>query len=312
MMTGRSDNPFLAIGLKLCAVVMFVVMGAFVKAASVEVPPGEAVFFRSFCALPVIVLWLASRGELSTGLRTRSPKGHLLRGMIGSTAMGLSFAGLAILPLSEVKAIQYAVPIFVVILAALILGETIRKVRITAVAMGLIGVLIILWPRLSIISDGASTIETFGALLVLGGSFCAALAQVLVRRMVATEHPAAIVFWFSIIASGLALLSAPFGWVVPGWETLGFLIGAGIVGGLGQIFGTNAYRFGDAGIVAPFDYASILFALAIGFVFFGEVPTVPMIAGSAVVIAAGVLIIVREQQLRLKRGQARQHVSKYS
>ena len=310
-MNERPDNPFLAIGLKLCAVVLFVVMGAFIKAASAEVPPGEAVFFRSFCALPVIVLWLASRKELTTGLRTSHPKGHLLRGLIGSTAMGLSFAGLAILPLSEVKAIQYAVPIFVVILAAIFLGEVVRKVRMTAVALGLIGVLVILWPRLTVFSGEADPRLAVGALLVLGGSFCAALAQVLVRKMVAYEHPAAIVFWFSIFASVMGLLTAPFGWVMPSTAAFGFLIGAGLVGGLGQIFGTNAYRFGDASIVAPFDYASILFALAIGYVFFDEVPTPQMIIGSAIVIAAGVLIILRERQLRLARGKARQHVTKY-
>ena len=90
-----------------------------------------------------------------------------------------------------------------------------------------------------------------------------------------------------------------------------FAIGAGIIGGLGQIFGTNAYRFGDASVVAPFDYASILFAMAIGFAFFDEVPTWTMILGSAIVIAAGVLIILRERHLRLQRGKARAHVTKY-
>ena len=310
-MEDRPDNPFLAIGLKLCAVVLFVIMAAFIKAASSEVPPGQAVFFRSFCALPVIVLWLAARGELSFGLRTTHPKGHLLRGLIGSSAMGLSFAGLAILPLSEVKAIQYAVPLFVVILAALILGEAVRKVRLTAVAMGLIGVLVILWPRLTVLDGAADSRLTLGALLVLGGSFCAAMAQVLVRKMVAYEHPAAIVFWFSVTASVLSLASLPFGWVIPSPSVVAFLVGAGLVGGLGQIFGTNAYRFGDAGIVAPFDYASILFAVAIGYVAFGETPTWSMILGSVIVIAAGVLIILRERYLRLQRGKARQHVTKY-
>ena len=310
-MSDRPDNPFLAIGLKLCAVVLFVVVAAFIKAASGEVPSGQAVFFRSFCALPVIVIWLVSRRELSFGLKTKDPKGHLLRGLIGSSAMGLSFAGLAILPLSEVKAIQYAVPLFVVILAAFLLGEKVRKVRLTAVAMGLVGVLIILWPRLTVFSDTTDNRLTLGAFLVLGGSFCAALAQVLVRKMVAREHPAAIVFWFSVTASVLALCSLPFGWVMPSPQAFGYLVGAGIIGGLGQIFGTNAYRFGDASVVAPFDYASILFAMAIGFAFFDEVPTWTMILGSAIVIAAGVLIILRERHLRLQRGKARAHVTKY-
>ncbi|MCV6594271.1 MAG: DMT family transporter [Silicimonas sp.] len=310
-MTERPDNPLLAIGLRICAVVLFVIMGAFIKVASAEVPPGQAVFFRSFCALPVIVLWLMARKELSIGLKTSRPRAHLARGLIGSTAMGLSFAGLGILPLSEVKAIQYVVPIFVVILAALILGEQVRKFRLTAVALGLVGVMIILWPRLTVFSGEADPRLALGALMVLGGSFCAALAQVMVRQMVAHERPAAIVFWFSVAASVLAFFSLPFGWVVPSAGALGALVAAGLTGGVAQIFGTNAYRFADASIVAPFDYVSVLVAIGLGYVLFGEVPTGSMILGSIIVIAAGVLIIWRERQLRLERGKARPHVTKY-
>lgn len=287
-------------------------MASLVKAATEEVPPGEAVFFRSFFAIPVIVVWLMARGELRTGLRTQNPMGHLWRGLIGSTAMGLSFAGLAILPLYEVKAIQYAMPIFVVILAALLLGERIRKVRITAVAMGMAGVLIILWPRLTAFSDEATDpMLTIGALIVLAGSFCAAMAQIFVRKLVDTEETSAIVFWFSVTASVLSLATLPFGWVVPSAATAGMLILAGLIGGVGQILLTSAYRFGDASIVAPFEYASMLFAIAIGYVIFEESPTGHMLVGAAIVIAAGVLIIYRERQLKLQRGRARRVVTKF-
>ena len=294
------------------SVLLFVVMASLIKAATEEVPPGQAVFFRSFFAIPVIVVWLIARGELRTGLRTQNPKGHIWRGLIGSTAMGLSFAGLAILPLYEVKAIQYAMPIFVVILAALLLGERIRKVRITAVAMGMAGVLIILWPRLTAFSDEATDpMLTIGALIVLAGSFCAAMAQIFVRKLVDTEKTSAIVFWFSVTASVLSLATLPFGWVVPSAGTAGMLIPAGLIGGVGQILLTSAYRFGDASIVAPFEYASMLFAIAIGYVIFEESPTGHMLVGAAIVISAGVLIIYRERQLKLKRGRARPIVTKF-
>ncbi len=306
-------NPYSAIALKVISVLLFVVMASFIKAASAEVPPGETVFFRSLFALPVILGWLALRGELGTGLRTKNPMGHLWRGLIGTAAMGMSFAGLAILPLYEVKAIQYAMPLFVVILAAIFLGERVRKVRLTAVGLGMIGVLIILWPRLSAFTgdDEIEPVLAMGALIVLTGSFCAALAQVFVRRLVETEDAAAIVFYFSITATLLSLVSAPFGWVVPSWETLGFLLGAGLVGGTGQILLTSSYRYADASVIAPFEYSSMLFAIAIGLIFFDEVPTGMMLFGASIVIAAGVLIILRERYLRIQRGKARRVVTKY-
>jgi drug/metabolite transporter (DMT)-like permease len=300
-----------AIGLKVVSVLLFVVMTALIKVGSAEVPPGQAVFFRSLFAIPVIVVWLAARGVLATGLKTRNPMGHATRGLIGSMAMGMSFAGLAILPLSEVKAIQYAMPIFVVLLAAVMLGERIRIVRITAVVMGMAGVLIILWPRLTAFTGGdVDERLAFGALIVLTGSLFAAFAQIFIRKLVETEDTAAIVFYFSLTATGLSLLTVPFGWVVPSAGAAVALIGAGFFGGVGQILLTSAYRYGDASIVAPFEYASILFAVGIGFVWFDEVPTAQMMLGAAIVIAAGVLIIFRERQLKLQRGRARSAMSK--
>jgi drug/metabolite transporter (DMT)-like permease len=311
-MSFAPENPFRAIALKLASVLLFVVMASFIKVASAEVPPGQAVFFRSLFAMPVIVAWLISRGELRTGLKTTDAKKHVIRGLIGSMAMGMSFAGLAILPLYEVKAIQYAMPLFVVVLAALLLGETVRKVRLTAVALGMAGVLIILWPRLTAFTD--DTVDprlAFGALIVLTGSLCAAFAQIFVRRMVETEETAAIVFWFSVTATCLSLLTLPFGWSVPSPGTAAFLVGAGLIGGIGQIMLTSAYRYGDASIIAPFEYASMLFALAIGYVVFSEVPTLGMLGGSALVISAGVLVILRERYLHIQRGKARKIVTKY-
>lgn len=311
-MSVAPEDPFRAITYKLGSVFLFVVMASFVKAASVEVPAGEAAFFRSFFAIPVIVVWLVSRRELRTGLRVLSPRAHVTRGLMGSAAMVLSFAGLAILPLSEVQAIQYAMPLFVVLLAWLILGETVRKVRLTAVAMGMAGVLIILWPRMTAFNAGTLDARlAFGALVVLAGSLCAAFTTVYVRRMVETEETASIVFWFSVTASLLSLLTLPFGWTVPSGRTAAFLVGAGLLGGAGQILLTSSYRYADASIVAPFEYASMIFAVAIGYFVFREVPTLQILAGAAIVIAAGVLIILRERYLHIKRGKSRNVVTKY-
>ncbi len=283
--------------LMIGAVTVFTVMTSFIKVTAGRVPAGEAVFFRSVMALPVIMIWLASQGKLRGGLATERPWGHVVRGFAGTIAMGLGFAGLAYLPLPEVTAIRFVTPILMVILAALILGEKFRMVRMSAVTIGLIGVIVILWPNLG----GTSESAAFGAFLVLGSAGFAAFAQVFVKSMAGREKTAAIVFYFSMTATLLSLLTIPFGWVVPTPRELAFLVGAGLIGGVGQILLTSSYRFADAGVLAPFTYVSMLWAIVIGYFVFNEEPTASMLSGAALIIGAGVLIVWRERQLGIKR-----------
>jgi drug/metabolite transporter (DMT)-like permease len=298
-------RPMRGIFYKLCSVVTFIVMASLIKTTAAHVPPGEAVFFRSFFAMPVIIAWLAMRGELRTGLRASAPMGHIWRGVVGTMAMGLGFAGLAYLPLPEVTAIGYAAPLLTVIFAAMFLGEDVRLFRISAVVLGLIGVMIVLSPRLTVAPGAGDDAATLGAMLVLGGAVFAALAQVFVRKLVVKEKTSAIVFYFSLTATMLSLATIPFGWVIPAPREAGLLVLAGLMGGVGQIFLTSSYREADASVVAPFDYASMLFALAIGYWVFDEVPTLTMLAGAALVVTAGVLIIWRERKLGLERAKQR-------
>ncbi len=299
-------RPLRGIAFKLGSVLVFIVMASLIKATSAHVPAGQAVFFRSFFAIPVIVVWLIWRRELATGLRANAPMGHVWRGVVGTLAMGLGFAGLGYLPLPEVTAIGYAAPLLTVVFAAMFLGEEVRIFRISAVILGMVGVLIVLAPRLSIVSnDAAGVTEAFGAMLVLGGAVFAALAQVFVRKLVNTEKTAAIVFYFSLTATMLSLITLPFGWVWPTPTETAILIGAGLLGGLGQILLTSSYREADASLVAPFDNASMLFALGIGYFVFSEVPTWTMLGGAALIVIAGILIIWRERKLGLERARQR-------
>ena len=296
-------RPLRGILLKLCSVLVFIVMAAMIKSTATHIPPGEAVFFRSSCAIPVIVVWLTLQGQLATGFRARHPLGHIWRGLMGTMAMGLGFAGLRYLPLPEVTAIGYASPLLVVIFAAMFLGEQVRLFRISAVGLGLTGVLIVLVPRLSV-GTGAGQAEALGAVLVLGSALFAALAQVFVRKLILTETTTAIVFYFSLTATTLSLVTLPFGWVWPSPREAGFLVTAGLLGGAGQILLTSCYREADASLVAPFDYASMLFALGIGYFIFDEVPSLTMLAGAALVVTAGILIIWRERKLGLERARS--------
>ena len=299
-------RPLTGIALKITSVTLFITMASLIKATSGHVPPGEAVFFRSFFAIPVILVWLMLRGDLRTGLRVRSPLSHFWRGFVGTAAMGLGFAALGLLPLPEVTALGYAAPLLVVVFAAMFLNEQVGLFRIGAVGLGLAGVLIVLAPRLTALSGPTvETMQAVGAMLALTGAICAALAQIYVRKLVQTEETSAIVFYFSVTSTLLSFLTIPFGWVLPSGPEFGLLVLAGLLGGLGQIFLTSSYRFADASVVAPFDYASILLALGIGYFIFDEVPTRAMLTGASLVILAGIIIIWRERQLGIRRNRAR-------
>ena len=192
-----------------------------------------------------------------------------------------------------------------VIFAAMFLGEEVRGFRISCVVLGMVGVMIVLAPRLSLAPGAAGTAEALGAMLVLGGAVFAALAQVFVRKLVLTETTSAIVFRFSVTATVLSLVTLPFGWVLPSAFDVALLVGVGLLGGVGQIFLTASYREADASLVAPFDYASMLFSLAIGYLVFAEVPSGTMLMGATLIVTAGVLIIWREHQLGLERSRQR-------
>ena len=293
MTTATQTNVTRGIFLMLSAITVFTLMSAFIKAAG-RVPAGEAMFFRSIMAMPIVLIWLVTHGGIAAGIKTTSVRNHVVRGIVGSCAMGLGFAGLKYLPLPEVTAIRFVTPILMVVLAALILGERFRFVRIAAVMLGFVGVIIIVAPRLSV---GLGSTEALGVLLTLGSACLAAFAQVFVKGMAGKESTTAIVFWFSATSTLLSLVTIPFGWVWPNGYELTLLIGAGIVGGLGQVLLTSSYRFAEAGVLAPFTYVSILWSVLIGYVWFSEVPTLGMLVGAALVICAGVIIVLRERAL---------------
>jgi drug/metabolite transporter (DMT)-like permease len=280
-------------------------MAICVKASAPHVPPGQAVFFRSFFAMPVIVVWLVVEQDLRYGLRTRHPLGHLWRGLVGTSAMGLGFTALGYLPLPEATALGYAAPLLTVVFAAMFLGEEVRVFRLTAVAFGLVGVVIVLWPNLTVgVEDAAPTLAV-GAMAALLGAVFAALAQVFVRKLIHTEKTPAIVFYFSLTASVLSLATIPFGWVVPRPSEAVLLVGAGLLGGIGQILLTESYRHAETGVIAPFEYVSMLLALVLGYLIFDEAPTRSMLVGAALIVAAGLFIIWRERRLGIQRAGSR-------
>ena len=301
--------PLLGITLKLVSGVAFTAMSALIKAMSAEFPVGQLVFVRSFFAMIPLLLWLGWIGHISDISRPRSLTGHLRRGVIGSTGMFLGFAALGLLPLPDAVAIGYAAPLIVVVLAALVLGETVRIYRWSAVAVGFGGVLLMLSPHLAPGQLGrlASSGPALGAVFALAGAVCSAFATIEIRRLTRTETTGAIVFYFMLLTTLLGLATSLFGWTAPRDAWSWFLLAMiGILGGVGQILMTMSYRHGDASLIAPFDYMQMIWAVLLGWFVFGEFPLPVVLLGAGIVIFAGLFVIWREHRLGLLASRPRE------
>lgn len=310
--------PLYGVFLKVASTLAFTLMSALVKALSVRYPLGQVIFCRSFFALIPILVWLASQGPLLAALRTRHLGGHVGRGVVGVFAMGSGFMALSLLPLPDAVAFGYTTPLMVVVLAALVLKETVRIYRWSAVVVGFIGALIMLAPHLSLswlsglVQGGSVTGDmvaggpALGVAFALAGSIFGAAATILVRQLTKIETTGAIVFYFTMITTLAGLATIVFGWLWPlSWLDAAMMVMMGVLGGIGQILMTASYRHGDASLIAPFDYTTMIWALLLGWFVFGEWPAVTVLIGAAVIAGAGLFVIWREQKLGLLRAENR-------
>ncbi|MDB5468006.1 MAG: permease of the drug/metabolite transporter superfamily, partial [Phenylobacterium sp.] len=197
------------------------------------------------------------------------------------------FSAVQHLPLTEATAFQFASPLFMTALSALILHERVGRHRWGAVLVGFIGVLIMVRP-----TPGQA--DAVGIALALAGALGAAGAMVAIRQIAGTERGPTIVFYFTAGGTVLGLVGSLFHWVTPDPLTLVLLICGGLVGGVGQLLLTEALRVAPVGVVAPFDYSQLIWATGFGFLVWGELPHPATIAGALVVAASGVYILHRE------------------
>lgn len=300
-------SPMRGIMLKVVSVFFFVGMATMLKATE-TIPSGEMVFFRSFFALLPVLGYLAWKGRLANAFATKRPLGHILRGLVGVASMSLGFFALTRLPLPEATAITYATPLLIVIFSAVLLNERVHFFRWTAVVVGLVGVVIILWPRLTVFSGGEAlgNAEAVGALAALLAAVLSAFAMMAVRNLVHTERTEAIVTYFFISASVLSLLTLPFGWVWPTPQQAALLVGAGFFGGIGQLLMTSSYRHADMSVIAPFEYVSLILTIILGYFIFSDVPTLTMILGAIIIVGSGIAVILREHRLGLDRVKSKE------
>jgi len=285
------DHPgrrqvLLGIASMVAAVAVFSGMDALIKKLAGDYPTVQIVFFRNLFAFIPLAIFLAATGTRLASLRTRRLGGHMLRAVYGFVAMMLFFYCFGVMPLVDVIAIGFAAPIFMTALSVLLLREQVGVHRWSAVIVGFLGVLVMVRPGQS----------GFGlaALLALLATLAYALAIIQVRVLSRTEPASSIVFYvslFAVLASGLLL---PFYWRTP--DPAGFLLLAatGVLGGVGQILITTAFRLAPISIVAPFDYTALIWGGMLGWIFWGEVPQAATLAGAAIVIASGLYILHRE------------------
>ena len=290
----------LGMGLRLGSALMLALLFAGVKwAAARGVSVVESVFYRQIGSAVCATAWVAL-GPGFHSLKTNRVGAHVGRMAIGVAAMGLNFLAVAMLPLAEATAIGFSVPIFATVLAALVLGEQARWWRWGAVVAGFIGVLVIVQP-------GSGHIGTIGGLVAMAAALTTAGATIAIRRLGATEEAATTVFWFavsSLVPLGLAMLffvrsHDPTTWLV--------IAAFSVAGGIAQLALTGALRLAPVAVVMPMDYSSLLWASLLGWLIFGQLPSHWTALGAPIVIAAGLVILWREQKLR-KAGTVAQAV----
>jgi drug/metabolite transporter (DMT)-like permease len=288
-------NARLGIALKIGATLGFTLMYACAKLAG-QVPAGQIIFFRAFFSLLTLLVVTAAIGDVRRIAQTRRLGWHAVRGTVGASSMFCNFAAVKMLALADMTAFTFAMPIFAVVLAALVLKERVGIYRGSAVVLGFAGVLLMLQPEggiSAIIAAGFST----GAGLALCGALLSAIVVIFIRRMSATEKSETIVFYFMVMCSVLGALSLFWSRVPLGYGAMAWLALSGVTGGLGQICMTFCYRYAEPSLLAPFDYVAMLWAAGLGLLVFGTVPDNFVLAGTALVAAAGIFIALREHRL---------------
>ncbi len=300
----KVEGVYLGIALILISTLAFTLMSALIRSLGERIPLGEIVFSRSLFGLVPLIFMLQWRGELHEAFRLHKPIRHITRAIAGIGSMFCNFAALSRIPLADATAINFVTPLFNVALAAIFLGEKVRRFRWAAVAVGFAGVLLMLLPHMG--KGEWNSVAAYGALLALSAAFLVSAAMTQVRQLAATETTASLVFSFTVLSTLSGLVAMFWGWVVPsGWDAM-ILVLTGVFGGIGQITVTESYRHAGAGTVAPFAYTSMIYSIILGYAFFGEVPELVVMAGAAIVVLAGLFVLYRERKLHIDRTRERE------
>ena len=286
-----TDRILPAIGMRLLSVVIFALMNSAIKLAERHgASVSEILFFRQFGAC-LLVSGVIAAGPGLPSIATRRLPAHVVRAIVGLSAMAFTFNGIVALPLAEATTIGFTVPIFATILGALVLREPTGWHRWAAVAAGFLGVLIVAQP-------GGDHFPLWGAGCALAGAFGTASVSILLRQIGKTESALTTVFWFSalsLIPLSLFYVQAAQSHDLVAWVCLASV---GIFGGLAQIAMTTSLRLGPVSVVVPMDYSSLLWATVLGWLVFDTLPATATWFGAPVIVASGLYIVWREHVRR--------------
>lgn len=272
-----TPDPLRGVLTMVMGIALFSVLNAVVKAQSETFPVNQIVFFRNaFAAIPLI--WLLHRSGQWRAFRTARLGPHILLSLLFTLTLFLIFQAYSRLPLADATAIGFSQPLMVFVLASVLALERPNLIGWVAVGVGFIGILIMVRP------NGAGPSE--GYLFAVMGSAVGAVLM-LVQRRLAQREPAVVIAFFTLGVS--ALMTAPsllLAWVTPTLpEALG-LVAMGLASGLCQLITTQAFFHASAALIAPVTYTKMLWAVLIGFVWFGDVPSSQILTGACIVILA--------------------------
>ena len=281
----RTPGVMRSIVLMMIGCVLITLNDTVMKALSGDYPPGQTIFVRGvFVAIPLALI--VYRGGGLHLLRMSNPLGQLLRAMTLVASMFLFITGLRHLPLADAVALTFAGPLMLTAAAPWALGERVGWRRRSAVAVGFAGVLIMLAPG----QEGLRWV----ALLPLGAAFFEATRDIITRRLVVTESSLSMTACSTGLVTLCALATAGHGWQPMSAGDAGLLAFAGCSMGTALFLMTEAFRHAEASLVAPFRYSSMLWAMIVGVVVFGDWPGPSMLAGAALVVGSGLYILHRE------------------
>jgi drug/metabolite transporter (DMT)-like permease len=281
--------------LSVGAMLLFAIANGFIRHISQSVPAVEVAFFRALFGVLFLAPILLRTGM--AGLRTQRHGLFLLRGALVAVQSGMWMYSLYLLPIDKATALNFTVPLWATIGAALILGETVRARRWTAVTVGILGSLIILRP-------GFTAFEP-ASLVPLAAAVGMAFSMLIVKTLSRTEATHTIVLYMGIYSTPFLLIGALPVWQTPDAPTLGLLFVMSAIGASGQLLITRAFALAEASAVVPYDFFRLPFGAVVGWFWFGELMDGWSWVGAAVIFAAGAYIAHREAQVaRARAGRA--------
>ncbi len=287
-------NLPMGVVLSIGEILFTVAIAALVKLISGDISVFMILFFRYFFCIPLLLLTaLLQRGRAA--FRVESRTNLAIRSAMGLGSFGCLFAALQTIDLSKMTALLQTIPVFVTLLAPFLLGETVGWRRRMAVAIGFIGVVLIIDP-----STGNWLNK--GVLLGLASPFFGALMLLSLRRLGQTDHPSTTALWYNIIGAGVFFgvsVSLDIAWPDTA-DILVLLCLIGVMSSFQQFFLAHSYKLAPASVLAPLRYLSVPFGVGASVVFFDEILTPSFFIGTAILISASFFILKRTQKIQAK------------